>query len=176
MGIRIDQHEAVTFGVGGADVTLAAKEVTRLWLQKMLRETEPQFFASPMISPYGVPYIGKPWKDGNGIYAGMARGAEGARDYALLVGDHVQKSIKWKPALDWAKKVGDSWRVMTPAEAWLCQANVPELFEKTWHWTCAEYPGGDACAYAQHFGGGNQGGFHEDYECSVRLVRSVFID
>lgn len=143
----------------------------------MLRALADQLETMHQVAVVNVttPRIGARWAGQDGTYAGMMRGLDGAADYPLIVGDHFQKAMKWKQALEWAEKVGNGWRVLTPAEGWLCQANVPELFGKVWHWTNKEYEADSDCAYAQYFGDGGQRYHHKGNEFAVRLVRSVIV-
>ena len=166
MGIRINEHEAVTFAMGGADVTLPAAEVTRLWLDRLRAGAAT---ASRLAS---APRIGEKWPTGEGIYAGMARGVDGQPDYPLIVGEYLPKNPKWQAALDAEK---DGWRVPYKRELALCYANVPELFRKEWHWAREQYEADGVCAWAQHFSDGNQDYYLKDVEFAVRLVRSVIV-
>ncbi|HET9678962.1 MAG TPA: DUF1566 domain-containing protein, partial [Gammaproteobacteria bacterium] len=51
----------------------------------------------------------------------------------------------------------------------LLYTNLPELFEKCWHWSSTQYSADDA--WGQGFGNGGQNGIHKYYECRVRAVR-----
>lgn len=51
----------------------------------------------------------------------------------------------------------------------LCRANVPELFEKEWHWSSSQRSANGALF--QTFGDGNQGSNGKGYELRVRPVR-----
>ncbi|WP_440062604.1 DUF1566 domain-containing protein [Pseudomonas syringae] len=51
----------------------------------------------------------------------------------------------------------------------LCRANVPELFEKEWHWSSSQRSADTA--FIQHFDDGLQGYGGKSYELRVRPVR-----
>lgn len=134
-----------------------------------------------------TPRIGSVWQNKmvggtDGIYVGIARGHAGDQscplpgtDYPLILGEESPKKLKWQAALAWAAKVGNGWRVPTRREQALCWANVPELFQQEWYWSCQQYEGYADCAWAQFFGYGSQLNYHKDTECRVRLLRSVIV-
>lgn len=134
-------------------------------VNKLSRESAP---ISQLLS--AAPQIGSPWE--GGIYAGVARGTPDCR---LIVGEQAPKRMTWQQGLDWAKSIGNGWRLPMPPEQALCYANVPELFEKEWYWSAKPYEGDAGYAYAQAFGYGYQHDCRKDGECKVRLVRTISI-
>jgi hypothetical protein len=56
-------------------------------------------------------------------------------------------------------------------EMWALRANVPELFDKEWHWTSTQ--DGRHDAFVQNFAGGDSGWYGKDVECRVRAVRRI---
>ena len=63
--------------------------------------------------------------------------------------------------------------LMSRADARLCMANVPELFEKDWYWTSTQYSSHDA--WVQDFYDGNQGDSRKESECLFRPVRRLIL-
>jgi hypothetical protein len=57
------------------------------------------------------------------------------------------------------------------AEMWALRANVPELFDKEWHWTSTQSSRNDACV--QDFANGGSGWFTKGSGCRVRAVRRI---
>ncbi len=56
-------------------------------------------------------------------------------------------------------------------ELWALRANVPELFEKEWHWSSTQL--GRLIAFAQDFEDGYSSWGSKDYELRVRAVRRI---
>lgn len=56
-------------------------------------------------------------------------------------------------------------------EMWALRANVPELFEKEWHWTSTQI--GRDGAFVQTFAYGDSNWFVKDNESRVRAVRRI---
>jgi len=54
-------------------------------------------------------------------------------------------------------------------------ANVPELFEKEWYWSCEQHAGDVGFAWMQTFGDGGQSFGHEDDGFRARAVRRLII-
>ena len=79
------------------------------------------------------------------------------------------------PAAEWAAELEieghTDFYLPSRRELALCYANVPELFEKAWHWSSTQYS--PYYAWFQIFGGGNQSSDHKDYEYRARAVRRV---
>lgn len=57
------------------------------------------------------------------------------------------------------------------AELWALRANVPELFDKAWHWSSTQGSGDGA--FVQSFEGGFSGWDNEVGACRVRAVRRI---
>lgn len=128
-----------------------------------------------------VPRIGDRWPGQGGIYAGIVRGRDGAPDYHLLVGDAVEtlKPIPWDKAMAAVKDMeGDGHKDYTlpfRAEQALQFANVPELFEKEWYWSCEQPASGSVCAWLQDFGNGTQLNGLKSVYYLARAVRRLVI-
>jgi hypothetical protein len=57
------------------------------------------------------------------------------------------------------------------AEYWALRGNVPELFEKGWHWTSTQYSRSNA--FVQDFEDGGSGWYTKGNEHRVRAVRRI---
>ena len=136
----------------------------------------------PTHAPRGVvPRIGDRWRGQGGIYAGVMRGRDGAPDYHLLVGDAVAelKPIQWDKALTTVAEMEiDGHRDYTlpyRAEQALLFANVPELFEAEWYWSCEQHAADSDYAWMQGFGYGYQLSDHKSNVYRARAVRRLVI-
>ena len=169
------QTDSVTLDVAGAKVTIPAATLTKLWLAELSQPTN-----AAQIKKW--PRIGNRWlfsDDVFGTYAGIARGRGDGGDYHLIVADREQANIKWQGAIDWARNLGDvagNWRLPTRAEQALLFANVPELFEKEYYWSCEQSAGAAQYAWSQSFGSGYQYGYRKDTGLRARAVRRVTIE
>jgi hypothetical protein len=157
--MNITSGDSVAIELAGAKITLPAAIVADLWLESI--KGRPSTFGLPKIGTRGA----------FGIIAGLTRGADGESDKIVEVLDYAPKKMNWRDASAYAESVGGI--LMTRRTAPLCFANVPELFEKTWHWLQEQYEGDDACAWVQYFADGLQHHVHEGHESPVRPVRLV---
>lgn len=67
----------------------------------------------------------------------------------------------------------NDYYLMARYEGALAYANVPELFEKEWHWTSTQRSAHGA--FIQGFSDGNQHCYYKDFSYGVRPVRSFVI-
>lgn len=109
-----------------------------------------------------APRIGEPWPGQGGIYAGIMRGRDSEPDYHLIVGPELDAQ-NWRPAMDAAAALtcdgrGD-YRLPYRAEQALQFANVPELFQREWYWSCEQHAAYSDDAWAQAFDNGRQDGW-----------------
>lgn len=92
-----------------------------------------------------------------------------ANTKALADGNH--------PAADWAASLNvngfNDYYLPARRELALCYANVPDLFEKEWHWSSTQHSAGHA--YLQNFSDGYQSNDHKGDDCRVRAVRRLLI-
>jgi len=92
-----------------------------------------------------------------------------ANTKALADGNH--------PAADWAANLNvngfNDYYLPARRELSLCYANVPELFEKEWHWSSTQCSAGNA--YVQGFSSGSQGSYHKEDDYRVRAVRRLSV-
>ena len=56
-------------------------------------------------------------------------------------------------------------------EMWALRANVPELFDKDWHWTSTQH--GRFSAFVQYFEDGHSYWGSKDFDVLVRPVRRI---
>lgn len=79
------------------------------------------------------------------------------------------------PAAEWAAELEieghTDFYLPSRRELALCYANVPELFEKAWHWSSTQYS--PYSAWIQLFDGGFQSLDHKSNEFRARAVRRV---
>ena len=125
-----------------------------------------------------VPDIGTPWKGQGGIFAGLMRGRDGEKDYALILGPALKSGtfdeVSKKAAA--AKADGHKdFRLPFRNEQSLLYANLKDKFKPAWYWSCERRPGGEDFAYAQIFGNGSQLKWDVDYDSLGVAVRVVNI-
>jgi len=104
-----------------------------------------------------------------GIYAGVARGIDGAPDEHLVLLFGQAEDINWDDAMAWAASVGGS--LPTRREQRLLHTNIPEQFESAWYWSCEQ--AGPSYAWYQLFISGTQGDYGRSYEGRARAVRRL---
>ena len=77
------------------------------------------------------------------------------------------------PAADWAHQLNlnghNDWYLPARRELSLLYANVPELFDKVWHWSSTQYSADTA--WSQDFEVGDQYGAHKNHALRARAVR-----
>lgn len=110
----------------------------------------------------------------HGIYAGIARADEHGGDHILEVLDQAPKAMTWQQAMDWAVSIGGT--LPTRKQQALLFANVPELFEKEYYWSCEQHADVDAYVWSQSFSYGFQTYTHEDDELRARAVRRLALE
>jgi hypothetical protein len=163
------------------------------WTQSALEDCEPMAGDTPVdheqptqaIAPdplptgqLDVPRIGAPWYGQGGIYAGIARGADGAPDHHLILSPAKPTGdVNWQAALAWAAKLVSGnqtdWALPNRVESALLFANLRDQFDKRYHWTSEAYADDDAYAWYQGFYYGGQGNNHKSYEAQARAVRRL---
>ena len=154
----------ITLDVAGARVTLPAKTLTDLWLERVK--------GAPAARVPAYPKIGHAFPGETGIYAGLVAGDDNfAGDYHLIVLDGDRGGIKWADAKTWAESIGGSLPLRK--EQAVMFGNVPQLFEKAWYWSSEQYAGLDEYAWVQSFGYGSQFLTLKDSECRARAVRRI---
>lgn len=168
--------DQVMLQIGDAQVIIPARTI----LQSLL-DGAAYPAAGTQSRSIDVPRIGERWRGQGGIYAGIMRGRDGAPDYHLLVGDAVEllRPIPWDKAMAAVKDMeGDGHKDYTlpfRAEQALQFANVPELFEPEWYWSCEQPASVSDYAWMQSFGYGIQYGYHKSGSHRARAVRRLVI-
>lgn len=157
-----------------AEVIVPATTVVRSLLDNLLqRASAPTADANKTI-----PRIGERWPGQGGIYAGVMRGRDGKPDYHLIVGDAIA-GANWKSAKSAAAAMEidghKDYTLPFRAEQALQFANVPELFEQEWYWSCEQPAAYSACAWLQLFGYGTQRYHHKSDLNRARAVRRLTI-
>jgi len=157
--------ENMTINVGGG--LPIAGEVLRT-LEAQLGEPV-QAAATPAL-----PKIGEPWPGQGGIYAGLARGVDGAPDAHLILATVEAAGLTWGAALEWAKTVEvdghTDFAAPTRFESALLYANLRDQFDMSaWYWTSTQ--SSDDYAWYQNFYYGFQYYDNKSYEGRVRAVR-----
>ena len=122
--------------------------------------------------------IGWDWPEDGGIYAGVARGLNGAADYHVILCKADQKrDMTWENAMRWAAGLSDEgftdWRLPTHQEAALLYANLKDQFSDRWYWCSDNYPQDDTCRWVQTFGYGRQADARMTDGCHARAIRTV---
>lgn len=115
-----------------------------------------------------LPSIKLPW----GEYGKQIKGADSLTDG--LANTQAMLSAKCPPAMRIQGLVIDGHRDLylgARAEMWALRANVPELFEKEWHWTSTQNSG--LYAFVQAFEYGNSHWYDKDLEFRVRPLRRI---
>ena len=154
----------ITLDVAGARVTLPAKTLTDLWLERVK--------GAPAVRVPAYPKIGHGFPGEAGIYAGLVVGDGNFDvDYHLIVLDGDCDDIKWADAKAWAESISGSLPLRK--EQAVMFGNVPQLFEKAWYWSSEQYAGHDEYAWFQGFDGGYQDGYRKDSRCRARAVRRI---
>lgn len=114
-----------------------------------------------------------------GIYAGIARGRDGAPDYHLIVGPEYDGETDWLSAMSWAQGLKlnffTDYTLPFRKEQALLFANVPELFKPEAYWSCEQHASISSYAWRQDFDDGYQSYWVKDVQLRARLVRRLVI-
>ena len=106
-----------------------------------------------------------------GIYAGIMRGIDGARDEHLVLLPGAAEDVTWEAAGEWANAEGGD--LPTRREQRLLFVNLKDQFEEDWYWSSEQ--AGPSGAWGQHFDYGGQNGGNRSYEGRARAVRRLEI-
>lgn len=195
------EQAVISLPLGVATLTVPAEEATRILLERFIPgavQPKPEN-AVPRIGEFwpeqGGVYAGlMRGVDGSADYhLVIAAGDEGqqaelewggrgkdepgatsewdgkANTAALVASVHAHPAAEWAASLS----IGGhhDWYLAARRESALCYANVPELFDKVYHWTSTQYSPGSA--WNQNFYDGSQDGNDKSYDFRVRAVRRV---
>jgi hypothetical protein len=176
--------QLITVKLAEGELTLPVENIAAALANKILntpeRESGYTHVAHKIANTCMVPDIGSEWPGQGGIYAGIIRGRDGRPSAHLIVGPELGDEIKWKAAMDAAKKLKEGghkdFTLPYREEQSLMYANVPELFEKTWYWSCEQHASNSDYAWLQDFGGGYQCGDIQGGGRRARAVRRLPIE
>lgn len=115
-----------------------------------------------------VPAIILPWGEYGKDVPGATSLTDGLRNTAAML------AANCPPAQHIAKLVVDGhndYYLGARAEFWAARANVPELFDKAFHWTSTQLSRN--LAFIQDFEDGYSYWYTKDYSCRVRAFRRI---
>lgn len=125
------------------------------------------------------PRFGQHLAGEGGIFAGVMRGENGQPDYLLIVHQEHREPATWQAQMEWAKSLEayghQDFRLPTRREQHALMANVKDLFEERYYWSCETHASGPSSAWYTYFGGGVQDFYHKDFYYRARAVRSVIL-
>jgi hypothetical protein len=161
--INVSLEQEVRIPVGESSVIVSAKTI----LGDLLARLQPK-------SRTDTPRLGEHWQ--GGIYSGIVRGFDGAPDYHLVVLDVISmKDLTWQKAMDWAAECEHEgfkdYTLPNLRDQSMARANIRELFEDDYYWSCEEYAGDPGCAWLTGFYYGYQGGCRKSSSARARAVR-----
>jgi hypothetical protein len=125
------------------------------------------------------PAIGAMWPEQGGIYAGLARGENGAPDAHLVLATvPAAEGVTWQAAIDWAAGLDheghSDWALPTRWESALLYANVRDQIDTDgWYWTRTPHEKDGSCAWNHYFHHGTQDYTRKSYEGRARAVRRL---
>jgi len=126
----------------------------------------------------GVPRIGAEWQ--GGIYAGVARGVDGANDHHLIIAQVEPEPLAWPAAKKWAEGLSagghNDFSLPTRKEQALLFANVADLFKPTWYWSGEQHASDPEYAWGQGFVHGIQSYYRKGLDLRARAVRRLVIE
>lgn len=160
--------------IKGLDFSVEEHQIEQ-FLLKNLNGGHAQVIASTHVPPA----IGDSWRALGGVYAGVARGRDGAPDYYLIAGPEHEADIGWQSAMDWAGKIEShsfsDFALPHRKEQALLFANVPELFKPEWYWSCEPHASYSGNAWLQDFVSGSQHYNNKTFLSRARVVRRLII-
>jgi hypothetical protein len=160
--------------IAGADVSIDAETLGRLWLADLMRKGG----ASPaaIMTP---PAIGEVWAGQGGIYAGLSITDDGRACHLVLAQTEREHRLDWEAAKAWAGDLRtegfDDWSLMTRYDGLTLFRNLNGEFSENWHWTSEQHAQGSDCAWVQDFAYGDQYGYRKGGEYRARAVRRLVI-
>jgi len=122
-----------------------------------------------------LPRLGTPFPGQGGVFAGLARGENGAPDYLLILGPEAEGVLPWQPAMDWAAALDieghQDFTLPTCAEQAILFGTVGDQFHRSRYWSREQHAGYPDYVWMQGFGNGNQDDGHKSYYYRARAVR-----
>jgi hypothetical protein len=102
-------------------------------------------------------------------YSGLMLDAEGKPSHHLVLLPNKTGDVTWQGAKDFAAEIGGE--LPTRREQALLFANLPDQFDKVWHWSGEQ--SSVLAAWIQYFYDGSQSNTSKYGEFAVRLVRRL---
>lgn len=157
MGIRVNEHETLTLGIEGAELTVNTGELFKAWMDKFIFKRTPTQFAIPAARP-GERYITSIMQP------------DGRMRHMFLLPGEAKKN--WNDGMEWAKEQGGDLpdRIVFA----FLKTHMPEEFKKESYWMNEQHAGISGCAWCQGFSIGLQLSFTKSNALLVRAVRSEY--
>ena len=157
-------------------ISEAAAFTPHAWVVEAIAKAAAGPAAVPARTTGAFPCIGQPWPGQGGIYAGLARGEDGAPDHHLILAEQHGEALTWSAAKKWAAGIEvdghKDFSLPTRFESALLYANVrDQLSTGYWHWTGTQYS--VSYAWYQYFYYGIQGYYDKKAEGWARAVRRL---
>lgn len=136
------------------------------------------------LSLADLPAIGAKWPGQGGVFAGLVRGENGAKDYLLILGPEYDGETDWSTAMKWAAGIqsvdadpdaahhGD-YSLPTRSEQAVLLGNLRDLFQRDWYWSNTQHAEGAVYAWFQDFGDGYQYSDRKGIKLRARAVRRL---
>lgn len=159
MGIRVNQHETLTLGIEGADLTVNTGELFKAWMDKFIFKRSSDQLLIPSARP------------GERYMTSMMQ-PDGRWRHVFLLPGEAKKN--WNDGMAWAKEKGGDLpdRIVFA----FLKTYMPEEFQKATYWMNEQRADYSIYAWCQGFGNGGQYDSLKDDEFLVRAVRSEFSD
>jgi hypothetical protein len=126
-----------------------------------------------------LPRLGAPFPGQGGLFAGLARGENGAPDYLLIFGPEAEAELHWQPAMEWAAALDidghKDFTLPTRAEQAILFGTVRDQFQSDWYWSREQHAADSVYAWLQNFSNGNQSYDHKSDTYRARAVRRLII-
>lgn len=163
--------------IKGVAVQVDENQVAHIVLQHFTGNASPVITRTALRS-INVPPLGEVWPGQGGIFTGLVRGRDGQPDYLVITGPAIDATTWEKAKAAAAALEVDGHKDFTlpfRTEQSLQFANVPELFEKEWYWSCEQHAAHSDSAWCQDFSNGVQYYWVKDYFSRARAVRRLII-
>jgi hypothetical protein len=164
--------------LGDAEVRVPPEAAARAYIEQLLTQSRPlEILHAEAVPAHLAPAIGQDWHGQGGVYAGIARGAKDGEDFHVIVPRMPKLKANHEDAIKHAREVEvdghRDFELLNKAVAPICFGNVPELFEKDWHWMADTQDAAAGCAWIQDFTGGSQLWGRKDFRYLVRAFRRL---
>lgn len=159
MGIRVNEHETLTLGIEGADLTVNTGELFKAWMDNFI------FKRTPTQSTIPAARCGE-------RYITSIMQPDGRMRHVFLLPGEAKKN--WKDGMAWAKEQGGDLpdRIVFA----FLKTYMAEEFKKEAYWMNEQHADYSHSAWCQGFINGTQYDTSKYHELLVRAVRSEFSD